>query len=70
MIGIIERTADAVYAERVTLALDLDAIRSSPGKRAVCAECGEDVMNEREVIRDGTAFCRACAGDRYYVPAG
>lgn len=62
--------AELLGAEPVTLALDLDAIRSSPGKRAVCAECGEDVMNEREVIRDGTAFCQACAGDRYYLPAG
>lgn len=61
-------TVELLGAEPVTMALDLDAIRSSPGKRVVCAECGEDIMNEREVIRDGATSCRACAGDRYYVP--
>ncbi|MFQ5778729.1 MAG: TraR/DksA C4-type zinc finger protein, partial [Terriglobia bacterium] len=36
--------------------------------RALCAECGEGINFKREVVRDGRALCRACAGDRYYEP--
>ena len=34
--------------------------------RVVCAECGEGINFKREVVRDGRALCRACAGERYY----
>ena len=37
--------------------------------RVVCAQCGEGVNFRREVVRDGRALCRACAGERYYGPA-
>src|SRR5579864_9285119 len=36
--------------------------------RVVCAECGEGINFKREVMRDGKALCRACAGERYYEP--
>lgn len=32
-----------------------------------CAGCGERVNDGREVLRDGVALCRACAGAAYYV---
>jgi formylmethanofuran dehydrogenase subunit E len=38
------------------------------GPRVVCAQCGEGINFNREVIRDGRTLCRACAGDRYYSP--
>lgn len=41
---------------------------SRPGVRATCAECGEEIINEREVVVDGRTLCRACAGDAYYQP--
>ncbi len=63
-------TAELLDAGPVTLTFDLEAMRSRPGKRAVCAKCGEDVINEREVIRDARTLCRACAGDRYYRSMG
>jgi formylmethanofuran dehydrogenase subunit E len=31
-----------------------------------CDRCGEEITNEREVLRDGETLCRACAGERYY----
>ncbi len=34
--------------------------------RVVCAQCGEGINFKREVVRDGRALCRACAGERYY----
>ncbi len=36
--------------------------------RVVCARCGEGVSFGREVVREGVALCRACAGERYYEP--
>jgi formylmethanofuran dehydrogenase subunit E len=42
---------------------------SRPGVRAECEACGEEIINEREVIRDGHVFCRACAGMAYYLEA-
>ncbi len=43
-------------------------IVSRPGVRAECAACGEEIVNEREVYREGQVLCRACAGAAYYAP--
>jgi formylmethanofuran dehydrogenase subunit E len=36
------------------------------GPRVICAECGEGINFKREVVRDGRALCRSCAGEKYY----
>ncbi len=36
--------------------------------RIICQLCGEGINFRREVLRDGRALCRACAGERYYEP--
>ncbi|MBI3914870.1 MAG: TraR/DksA C4-type zinc finger protein [Chloroflexi bacterium] len=51
----------------VELTVDLQVIISQHGHRAVCAECGEDVINEREVRRSGRILCRSCAEGAYFV---
>lgn len=50
----------------VTLTIALKQLISRPGVRVNCAVCGEEIINEREVMVDGQAICRACAGDGYY----
>jgi formylmethanofuran dehydrogenase subunit E len=50
----------------VRLTIDLDAIIGKPGMRATCAECAEEVLNQREVVKDGRVLCRSCAGDGYW----
>lgn len=50
----------------MTLAIDLRALRSRPGTRVTCAECGEEVINERELVRGGAPLCWGCAGETYY----
>lgn len=40
------------------------------GPRMTCAQCGEEIMNEREVVQDGLVVCRACAGPAYYQISG
>jgi formylmethanofuran dehydrogenase subunit E len=44
-------------------------IVSRPGVRVDCAVCGEEIVNEREVLVDGRALCRACAYGGYYATA-
>ncbi|MDQ6693216.1 MAG: FmdE family protein [Chloroflexota bacterium] len=56
-------------AEEVTLNVPLDKIISKPGMRVICQQCGEEVMNEREVNIEGRLFCRGCTAtgeSRYY----
>jgi len=40
-----------------------------PGKpldAMTCPKCGEEVIDGRQVIRDGVAMCKACADGAYY----
>lgn len=39
---------------------------SRAGVRVNCAQCGEEIINEREVWRNGLALCRSCAGEAYF----
>lgn len=52
----------------VELLTPIARLVSQPGLRTECRNCGEEILNEREVIRDGTVLCRACAGHAYYRP--
>jgi formylmethanofuran dehydrogenase subunit E len=58
---------ELLHVQPVRLSMSLQSIISRPGLRVQCAMCGEEIMNEREVLRDGQALCRRCAGiDSYY----
>ena len=50
----------------VQLNIPLSEIVSRPGKKAICESCDEEIINGREVVKDGLILCRACAGDSYY----
>ena len=55
----------------VELVVPIEAIVSRPGVRVTCAVCGEEIINEREVVRAGMILCRSCAGEgRYYREVG
>ncbi len=54
----------------VQLLTTVEQLVSRPGLRVDCAACGEEIMNEREVIIDGEILCRACAGGSYYQMSG
>lgn len=58
--------AELLRVQPMTLTIDLKCLLSRPGRRVNCEACGEEVMNEREVIREGMTLCRACAGQSYY----
>ena len=60
---------DLFAIEWVRVAFDAEDLPGYKAPRVVCAQCGEGVSFRREVVRDGRALCRACAGERYYGPA-
>ncbi|MCC6146734.1 MAG: formylmethanofuran dehydrogenase [Anaerolineaceae bacterium] len=50
----------------VNLNPSIEEIVSRPGVRVNCSVCGEEIINEREIIVDGFAYCRTCLGTGYY----
>jgi formylmethanofuran dehydrogenase subunit E len=57
---------ELLVVQDVELAVSTAALLSRPGTRVTCSVCGEEVINEREVVRDGRVLCRWCAGETYY----
>jgi formylmethanofuran dehydrogenase subunit E len=52
--------------EEVRLRQSIQAIVSRAGIRVDCEACGEEIVNERQVFKEGRIFCRSCAGEGYY----
>ncbi len=50
----------------IELNASIQSIMSRPGVRVNCETCGEEIMNEREVIQNGILLCHSCAGRSYY----
>ena len=57
---------ELLSVQSVQLKMPLESILSRPGKKAICDRCGEEILNEREVILENETICRACAGQAYY----
>lgn len=58
--------AELLEIQEVTLTVSLEKILSKDGYRVNCDVCGEEIINEREVVLDGSILCRSCAGAQYY----
>jgi formylmethanofuran dehydrogenase subunit E len=56
--------------QEVALLTPVAEIISRPGIRVNCDRCGEEIINEREVARNGQILCRSCAGGGYYALVG
>ncbi|MCX6080879.1 MAG: FmdE family protein [Chloroflexi bacterium] len=54
--------------QEVRLVIPVQQLVSRPGIRALCEQCGEEIINEREVVFNGNVLCRACSGAGYYSP--
>jgi formylmethanofuran dehydrogenase subunit E len=67
LLGYQAMPADELFAiEPVTLEPSIEVLISLPGLRVNCEQCGEEIMNARQVNGGGRVLCRACAGERYY----
>jgi formylmethanofuran dehydrogenase subunit E len=54
--------------EWVRVRLGPEELPGYKAPRVACTRCGEGIGFRREVMRDGVALCRACAGESYYEP--
>jgi formylmethanofuran dehydrogenase subunit E len=59
---------DLLTIQPVCLTTPVRQIVSRAGVRVNCTACGEEIVNEREIMRGGQAYCIACAGAAYYAP--
>lgn len=55
-----------LQARKVQLTQSVAQILSRPDVRVLCDRCGEEIINEREVVGNGRILCQSCAGDSYY----
>jgi len=53
----------------VVLSTPVDDLISRAGVRTACVACGEEIINEREIVVEGAAYCRSCWGQTYYQAA-
>jgi formylmethanofuran dehydrogenase subunit E len=53
----------------VSLTISIAELLSKDGYRVSCDICGEEIINEREILREGSTLCRSCAGKCYYCPS-
>lgn len=53
--------------QSVVLTQSVKDIVSRAGVRVNCDVCNEEIINEREVVREGAVLCQSCAGNGYYL---
>lgn len=52
--------------QQVELTASVKQIIGQAGERSSCEICGEEIINQREMIREGTIICEPCAGYSYF----
>ncbi|MCE5213170.1 MAG: FmdE family protein [Methanobacterium sp.] len=57
---------DLLVIEEVKVDIPPQDIPGFPKYRAYCDDCGDRVLDRREIIIDGKTLCRACAEGPYY----
>jgi formylmethanofuran dehydrogenase subunit E len=53
--------------QEVLLNPSLETLLSKPNVRVNCEYCGEEIINERQVVVNGAQLCRTCANAGYYL---
>jgi len=57
---------ELLIVQQVELHNPASQIISHQNARAMCSMCGEEIINEREVVVDGKVLCQTCAHGGYY----
>jgi formylmethanofuran dehydrogenase subunit E len=52
--------------QEIQLNFSLKQVISRAGIRTTCVLCGEEIINEREVLENGLPYCRGCMFGGYY----
>ena len=50
----------------VQLRQPVSEIISRPGIRTLCDKCGEEIINQREIVQNRLVLCKGCTGNAYY----
>ncbi len=58
---------ELLRVQQVELTIDLEAVMGKPGGRKNCSLCGEEILNQREKMQDGSILCLHCAGLGYWA---
>jgi formylmethanofuran dehydrogenase subunit E len=68
LVGFWSRYSDEelLSIQKVVVPLKPEDLPGRPLKRIVCPICGEETLDGRDVLVNGRAICRACAGEAYY----
>ena len=56
---------ELLSVSRITLRIDLKELIARPGGKVHCAVCGEEILNQRNTIRNGQVLCHSCAEGGY-----
>jgi formylmethanofuran dehydrogenase subunit E len=59
---------ELLLVQWVRLRSPVREIVSREGRKVLCDSCGEEILNEREILAAGMTLCRACSGEAYYLP--
>ena len=52
--------------QKVESTIPIKQIIGQAGRRVNCEICGEEIINQREVICERTVLCKPCAGESYF----
>lgn len=52
--------------EWVALTTPAHVLIARDGVRVLCEMCQEEIINDRQVLREGVVLCKSCAGQAYY----
>jgi formylmethanofuran dehydrogenase subunit E len=55
-----------LHWHRVNLIFPLKKIIGQAGGRVTCEICGEEIINQREVVSQGKLLCKSCLGESYF----
>lgn len=63
-------TSELFKIEAVKIDLQKLDLPGPTRRKVLCEKCGETVRDGKEIVSDGSIYCRPCAGDTYFLPFG
>jgi formylmethanofuran dehydrogenase subunit E len=58
---------EIIKIEKVQITIPKEDQPGFPVGKAVCSKCGEQISDNRHIVKDGNVLCRNCAGGSYYT---
>lgn len=57
---------DIFAVQEVTIDIDDSELPGPPVSVVTCEKCGEDILDRKEIVKDGHTYCRGCLEGAYY----